>query len=269
MLATMGNTNTKSIVITGHSIGGATASLCALWLLSYLHHISSNLSVSILCITFGSPLLGNGSFSRAILKERWGGNFCHVVSKHDIMPRLLFAPITPYTAQLNFLLQFWQLSMTVQGFGNLAVPISDQQKELFNFVTSHLNAATQDGEGSLAPILFHPFGSYLFVSSEGAVCVDSSTAVIKMMHLMFASGSPACSIEDHLKYGAYIKKLTSQFLNQKSSMQGNILDSSYEAGLELAVQSLGLANQVNALSCLTAMEKLLHGPAVPINLYVM
>ncbi|KAK7316932.1 hypothetical protein RJT34_00756 [Clitoria ternatea] len=243
MLAIMGNTDTKSIVITGHSIGGAIASLCALWVLSYLQHISSSVSVPVLCITFGSPLLGNGSFSSAILKQRWGGNFCHVVSKHDIMPRLLFAPITPNTAQLNLLLQLWQLFMTAPSFGNLAVQISDKQKkELFNFVMSYLYAASQDGEGS-APILFHPFGSYFFVSEEGAVCVDSSKAIIKMMHLMFASSSPACSIEDHLRYGDYVKKLSLQSLNQKDSMQGNIPDSSYEAGLELAVQSSGLANQ--------------------------
>jgi len=241
----MEDSNTKTIVITGHSIGGATASLCALWLLSYLHNISCSSSVSVLCITFGSPMLGNASFSRAILKERWGGNFCHVVSKHDIMPRLLFAPITSYTAQLNLLLQFWRLSTAAPGFGKLAVPVSDQQQELFNVVMSCLDAATQDEEGFA--ILFHPFGSYLFVSSEGAVCVDSSTAVIKMMHLMFASGSPDCSIEDHLKYGDYVQTLSLQFLNHKISMHGNIPDSSYEAGLELAVQSSGLANQVNLI----------------------
>jgi len=166
MLALMGNSNTKTVVI------------------------SSSTSMSVLCITFGSPMLGNGSFSRAILKQRWSGNFCLVVSKHDIMPRLLFAPITPYTAQLNFLLQFWQLSTSAPGFGKLAGPVSEQLQELFNIVMSCLDAATQDGEGS-TPILFQPFGSYLFVSSEGAVCVDSSTAVIKMMLLMFASGSPA------------------------------------------------------------------------------
>ncbi|CAJ1974823.1 unnamed protein product [Sphenostylis stenocarpa] len=266
MLALMGNSTTKTIVITGHSIGGATASLCALWLLSYLHHISSSTSVSVLCLTFGSPMLGNDSFPRAILKERWGGNFCHVVSKHDIMPRLLFAPITPYTTQVNFLLQFWRLSMTTPGFGKLAVPISDQQQELFNFVMSCLDAATQDGEGS-APILFHPFGSYLFVSSEGAVCVDSSTAVIKMMHLLFVSGSPACSIEDHLKYGDYIKKLSLQFLNQKNSMLGNIPDSSYEAGLELAVRSSGLANQESAKECLKSTRRM--GPSPTKNAAVL
>ncbi|KAI9165315.1 hypothetical protein LWI28_011674 [Acer negundo] len=80
----------KSIVITGHSIRGTTASLSTLWLLSYLQSIPSSLSV--LCITFGSPLLGNESLSRAILRERWDGNFCHVVAKYDIMPRLFFSP---------------------------------------------------------------------------------------------------------------------------------------------------------------------------------
>ncbi|XP_014502164.1 lipase-like PAD4 [Vigna radiata var. radiata] len=262
MLALMGNSNTKTIVITGHSIGGATASLCAVWLLSYLQHISSSSSsVSVLCITFGSPMLGNTSFSHAILKQRWGGNFCHVVSNHDIMPRLLFSPITPYTAQLNLLLQFWRLSTAAPAFGKLALPVSDQHQELFNVVMSSLDAATQDGEGS--SILFHPFGSYLFVSSEGAVCVDSSTAVIKMMHLMFISASPYCSIEDHLKYGDYVKKLSLQFLNHKNSMQGNIPDSSYEAGLELAVHSSGLANQESAKECLKLTRRM--GPSPTMN----
>ncbi|WVZ21367.1 hypothetical protein V8G54_008689 [Vigna mungo] len=259
MLALMGNSKTKTIIITGHSIGGATASLCALWLLSYLQHISS--SVSVLCITFGSPMLGNTSFSHAILKQRWAGNFCHVVSNHDIMPRLLFAPITPYTAQLNLLLHFWRLSTAAPAFGKLAVPVSDQHQELFNVVMSSLDAATQDGKGS--EILFHPFGSYLFVSSEGAVCVDSSTAVIKMMHLMFTSGSPCSSIEDHLKYGDYVKKLSLQFLNHKNSMQGDIPDSSYEAGLELAVQSSGLANQESAKECLKLTRRM--GPSPTMN----
>lgn len=244
MMAIMGNPNIKSIVITGHSLGGATASLCTLWLLSYLQSISSS-SMSVLCITFGSPLLGNESLSRAILRERWGGNFCHVVSKHDIMPRLLFAPITPLTSKLNSLLQFWHLSMTFPDFGKLSVQISDKEKaDFFTIVMFYLDhAATQDVEGSM-PVLFHPFGSYFFVSDEGAVCVDRAATVIKMMHLMLATSSPACSIEDHLKYGDYVNKLSLQFLNPRNFMQGNIPDSSYEAGLELALQSSGIASQV-------------------------
>ncbi|KAK7247603.1 hypothetical protein RIF29_42489 [Crotalaria pallida] len=248
MLEIVGDTATKSVVITGHSIGGATASLCTLWLLSYLQSIFS--SVSVMCITFGSPLLGNKSFSNAILRERWGGNFCHVVSKHDIMPRLLFAPITSLITQLNFLLQFWHLSMTSPDLGKFAIQISDKEKaELLAFVMDYLEvaAATLEGEASL-PILFHPFGSYFFVSEEGAICVDSPAAIIKMMHLMLATSSPACSIEDHLKYGDYVTKVSMQFLLQRNySMQRNIPDSTYEAGFELAIQSSGIANQESAI----------------------
>lgn len=244
MLGILENTDTKSIVITGHSIGGATASLCTLWLLAYLQSISS--SVSLMCITFGSPLLGSKSFSQAISRERWGGNFCHVVSKHDIMPRLLFAPITPLTPQLNLLLQFWHLSMTSPEFGKLAVQVTDKEKfELFTAVLGYLETATQNEEASES-VLFYPFGNYFFVSDEGALCVDSPVTIIKMMHLLLSTSSPSCSIEDHLKYGEYINRLSLQILNQKNSMLMNIPNSSYEAGLELAIQSSGIANQVNS-----------------------
>lgn len=256
MFAIMETSDAKSIVITGHSLGGPIASLCTLWFLSYLRSISSDISV--LCITFGSPLLGNKSFSQAILKERWGGNFCHVVSKNDIMPRLLFAPVLlpPLSSHLNFLLQFWHLSMTCPEFGKLAFQVSEQDKaELFAFVMAYLGAAAaattrDDGEersDSELQTLFHPFGSYFFVSEEGAVCVDSATTVIQMMHLMFITSSPACSIEDHLKYGDYVCNLSLQVL-KKNCVQENIPDSSYEAGLELALKSLGIASQVTELS---------------------
>ncbi|KAK7399355.1 hypothetical protein VNO78_10537 [Psophocarpus tetragonolobus] len=265
VLEIVGNKDTKSVVITGHSIGGATASLCTLWLLSYLQSISS--SVSILCITYGAPLLGNESFSQTIFKERWGGNFCHVVSKHDIMPRLLFAPITSLSTQLNSLLQFWHLSMNSPDFGKLANQIPEQEKaKLFTVVMDYLEAAIQEGETSV-PILFHPFGNYFFVSEEGAVCVDSPAAIIKMMHLMLASSSPASSIEDHLKYGDYVNKLSSQILYQSNSMLKNIPDSSYEAGLELAIQSSGIANQesavISAEECLKTTRRM--GPSPTLN----
>lgn len=245
VLGILENTDAKSLVITGHSIGGAIASLCTLWLLSYINSISSSLPV--MCITFGSPLLGNKSFSQAISREKWGGNFCHVVSKHDIMPRFLFAPITPHTSQLNFLLQFWHFSMTSPEFGQLAAQVSEKEKaELFTAVLDSLETATQNGEAAEAsvPILFHPFGNYLFVSEEGALCVDSPHTIIKMMHLMLSTGSPTSSIEEHLKYGELVNRLSLEMLNKKNIMLGNIPNSSYEAGLELAIQSSGLANQV-------------------------
>lgn len=241
----------KSIVITGHSIGGTTASLCALWLLSYLQSASSTLSV--LCITFGSPLLGNEALSRAILRESWGGNFCHVVSKYDIMPRLLFAPLESCTRQLHFLLQYWQMSMTSSpsNFGHLPVlQLGEEEKaKLFRFI-SHYNLQVslmaQAEAGEEKPnSLYWTFGNYLFCSQEGAICVENAASVIKMMHLMFMTGNPNCCIDDHLKYGDYVGKISSQFLNKKSFSEGELFpESSYEAGVALALQSSGISSQV-------------------------
>ncbi|XP_050125364.1 lipase-like PAD4 isoform X3 [Malus sylvestris] len=235
----------KSIVITGHSIGGTTASLCALWLLSYLRSISSTLPV--LCITFGSPLLGNTSLSRAILRERWGGNFFHVVSKYDIMPRLLLAPIESCSTQvLHFLVQCFQRFRNI----GVHVQLRDEEKAaLSSFVSAYLRASSsQEGEeresssSSSSSMSYCPFGSYLFCSQEGAVCVENAESVMTMMHLMFmpAEANPMCCIQDHLNYGDYVDKISSQFLKTSFMQQDELPESSYEAGVALALQSLGI-----------------------------
>lgn len=237
---------TKSIVITGHSLGGTTASLCSLWLLCSLQLMSS--STSIICFTFGSPLLGNESMSKAILRERWGGNFCHVVTKYDIMPRLLFAPLEPITIHLYFLLQYWNLSITSPQFGILTTQLSDQQKiELFHFVMTHLQGLVQVGEEAVKSV-YWPFGNYLFCSEHGAICLDNPTSIIKMMHLMLTTAtSPNVCIEDHLKYGDYVGKVSLDFLKNKAFMLGNLSKSSDEAGVALALESSGITTQVTFL----------------------
>ena len=232
----------QSIIFTGHSIGGTAASLAALWLLSYLQSNSPNLSV--LCITFGSPLLGNETLSRAILRERWGGKFCHVVSKYDLMPRILFAPLDPIAPLIKPLLQFWHWYMTSPHLGLLAVQRNDEyEAEIFQFVLVHLGRLVEAGEEAVTGV-FRPFGNYFFCSEDGAICVDNVESVIKMMYLLLATGSPSYSIEDHLKYGDYVERISSQFLERKSSMEGELPESSYEAGVVLALQSSGIASQV-------------------------
>ncbi|XP_009355855.3 lipase-like PAD4 isoform X3 [Pyrus x bretschneideri] len=257
----------KSIVITGHSIGGTTASLCALWLLSSLQSVSS--TPSVLCITFGSPLLGNASLSRAILRERWGGNFFHVVSKYDIMPRLLLAPIESCSAQvLHFLLQCFQ------HFRNLGVHVQlrDEEKAaLSSFVSAYLRASSlQEGEEreSSSNMSYCPFGSYLFCSQEGAVCVENAVSVMTMMHLMFmpAEANPMCCIQDHLNYGDYVDKISSQFLKTSFMQQDELPESSYEAGVALALQSLGINSHEPAAApakeCLKIARRLGRTPSL-------
>jgi hypothetical protein len=127
--------------------------------------------------------------------------------------------------------------------------IEDISDQLLRFVLLHLHALAQAEQEtpttSTSTTSFWPLGSYLFCSQEGAICVDNALSVVKMMHLMLITASPSSSIEDHLKYGDYVGKVCVQFLNQRSFMQAHLLpESSYEAGVALALQSSGIDSQV-------------------------
>ncbi|XP_060175732.1 lipase-like PAD4 isoform X1 [Lycium barbarum] len=225
---------TKSIVITGHSVGGAIASLLALWLLCHLQTICS-----VICITFGSPMLGNESFSRAILQERWAGHFCHLVSQHDIVPRLLFAPSIPLASS----------SCSFQFISHLS---EENKTQLFRIVLFSLGVLSK-GECKSS---FWPFGSFLFCTNTGAVCVDNGMLVIKLLYLTLLNGSLSSSLEDHLGYADFIQKFHWQFIENRSFMGGNLPESSYEAGITLALESLGIAShELNSEDAREALKK--------------
>ncbi|XP_031401092.1 lipase-like PAD4 [Punica granatum] len=226
--------NCKSIVITGHSIGAAAAALTSLWLLCRSSSSSSS-SIPLLCITFGSPLLGNSALSKAILRERWVGSFCHVVSKHDIIPRLLFAPPSAHILSLLHLCHF----------GTNSIP----EEALFSYVLSCAGKAAEEVEGLSESdgLCFTPLGTYVFCSEEGGICLDNGASVVKMMHLLFSRSCPRQSTEDHFKYGEYIGKLLLQFLKRRE-LQGEegglgLNGSTYDAGVSLALQSSGIDRQ--------------------------
>ncbi|KAM5584514.1 hypothetical protein ABKV19_004070 [Rosa sericea] len=62
------------------------------------------------------------------------------------------------------------------------------------------------------------------------------------MHLMLLP--VVVSMIDHLKYGHYVGKISSQFLNKKSFFQGEVIpESSYEAEIAMALQSSGISKQ--------------------------
>ncbi|GMI67589.1 ARABIDOPSIS PHYTOALEXIN DEFICIENT 4, PHYTOALEXIN DEFICIENT 4 [Hibiscus trionum] len=237
----------KSIVLTGHSIGGAAASLSALWLLCHQHSTMSS-PMSVLCVTFGSPLLGNEALHRSILRQRWGGNFCHVVSKHDIMPRLLiFTEIVNHISIIQSLLHFWHCCMSsphVIADGLSSQLPQDLKTSVFQCVLKDLEVL-EHAEDLSAESLFWPFGGYVFCSREGAICVENAASVIRMMYLMMAMGSPSCCIEDHLKYGEYVGNVSKQFLKAKNFRENGdgLPDSSFEAGLALALQSSDLTDK--------------------------
>ncbi|KAL2528812.1 Senescence-associated carboxylesterase [Forsythia ovata] len=88
--------NSSPLIITGHSLGGSIASLFTLWLLDGM---PPNATKRPLCITFGSPLLGDKSFQQAVSERpTWNSSFLHVVSSQDPFPQLLIAPYNSVAA---------------------------------------------------------------------------------------------------------------------------------------------------------------------------
>ncbi|KAL4590098.1 hypothetical protein LXL04_003017 [Taraxacum kok-saghyz] len=251
----------KPVVFTGHSLGGAIAALSSLWLLSYLQSISS--PPSVICFTFGSPLIGNEHLSRSIQQQRWGGNFCHLVSKFDILPRLLFVPLSPITTHLQTLLKSWHLTMNSPFFiRDLGTQLTKQEKsELFHFILCCVESNARSPELTTTGSSFVPFGNFMFCSSDGAVCIDDTTAIVRMLLLTFASGSPSLCIDDHLEYESYVGKINLQFLNR--SEEEVCESNTYEAGVTLASQSIssGHEHMVNhAKDCLKTARRIGRTP---------
>ncbi|CAH8308804.1 unnamed protein product [Eruca vesicaria subsp. sativa] len=186
----------KQVVITGHSTGGTVAALTALWLLSQ----PSKPSFRLLCITFGSPLLGNETLSTSIYRSRLAHNFCNVVSIHDLAPR--------------------------------------RNDDLW------------------------PFGTFLFCSDNGGVCLDNAASVRRMFLIL--NSATTQNIEERPRYGYYVSTLSHQFLISRSFSGGNSSDNSYQAGLALAVESLGFSSDhpwgVSAKECIETATKIARAP---------
>ncbi|KAG5129535.1 hypothetical protein JHK84_035932 [Glycine max] len=87
------------LIVTGLGLGGPIASLFTLSLLD----TNNDKKKPPLCITFGSPLIGDKKFQKAISRSsNWNSCFLHVVSLNDPLPRLFVtnspAASTPQTS---------------------------------------------------------------------------------------------------------------------------------------------------------------------------
>ncbi|KAK7268812.1 hypothetical protein RIF29_21521 [Crotalaria pallida] len=89
------------LIITGRGLAGAVASLFSLSLLDTIRSIKNRP----LCITFGSPLIGDRKFQTAISRSStWNSCFLNVVSHKDPLPRLFIANQSAYHPFGTFIL---------------------------------------------------------------------------------------------------------------------------------------------------------------------
>jgi hypothetical protein len=85
--------STNSLIITGKGLGGSIASL---FTISLLNNIGSTKNLP-LCITFGSPLLGDKKLQQAIShSSNWNSCFIQIVSCKDPLPRLFITNYMPF-----------------------------------------------------------------------------------------------------------------------------------------------------------------------------
>ncbi|XP_035823428.1 lipase-like PAD4 isoform X5 [Zea mays] len=255
----------KAVMFTGHSLGGAIATLAALHYLC----ISSSSSpwspaAPVLCVTFGSPLLGNEALSRAILRERWGGNFCHVVSQHDVVPRLLFCPPDAVPAHIIVGMQLDQWPARTRHTGavnTVTTRMADTDKNaLQQLIQTHMAAvameqklATPETTGG-SP--YRPFGTYVLCSPEGAACVDNATAAAQMLYATFASrSSPGAESPEaaHSCYGELVLKMPQHLLLKRClRVDDTRATPNYDDGVSLALEASGI--DATAMEASTARQ---------------
>ncbi|XP_066335103.1 lipase-like PAD4 isoform X3 [Miscanthus floridulus] len=249
----------KAVVFTGHSLGGAIAALAA------LHYLCISSSSSpwapvppVLCVTFGSPLLGNEALSRAILRERWGGNFCHLVSQHDVVPRLLFCPPDAVPTHIIVGMQLHQWPTRTHQTGavtTVTMRMADTDKDaLRQLIQLHVGAVAMEQKLAAPETTgrspYRPFGTYVLCSPEGAACVDNATAAVQMLYATFASrSSPGAESPEaaHSCYGELVLKMPQHLLlKRRLRVDDTPSTPNYDDGVSLALEASGIDAMVRA-----------------------
>eukprot|EP00253_Pinus_taeda_P019821 PITA_19821 len=231
----------KPIIFVGHSLGGAVATLATLWFLEKrIRQISS------FCITFGCPLVGDERLVEAVGRENWGGNFCHVVSKHDIVPRMFLAPIEAISVPLTAILPYWDGKVPYSS-------IQDACRILLSYVLPYTSSYVFDSQKRSDRITkrspYRPVGTYMFCSSDGAACVDNSDTVLKMLHLTMQSHENPSNItvedcfSEHIVYASVLKPVIENSKIGRKFAFNPDSEFSYDMGISVQLEATGVGAQ--------------------------
>lgn len=77
----------KRLVLTGHSLGGSVAQVCALTLLRSVPEARSNNLLH--CVSYATPAIGNSALQRAVEASGWDKLFINIALPEDVVPHLL------------------------------------------------------------------------------------------------------------------------------------------------------------------------------------
>jgi enhanced disease susceptibility 1 protein len=191
----------STVVLTGHSAGGAIAALATLWMLEKQRQPGSSKPVS--CITFGFPLIGDEILARAARRKKWADRFCHVVLRRDVFSRILLAPCISVSKPLEALFPYWKRSMksAADSMGSTDTPMAEALPggiaEFVGTVVQHCSAVSNYTSAAkmspnnpliaaVKPLVklspYRPFGHYLFCSSSGGIWIENHYAVLPNLY---------------------------------------------------------------------------------------
>ncbi|KAL2482563.1 Protein EDS1B [Forsythia ovata] len=216
----------KQVVFTGHSSGGPMAILAAIWFLE--KYVRPNIyQMPPYSVTFGSPLVGNRIFSHALRRENWARYFINFVMRHDIVPRIMLAPISSTEQGLKLMHDF--TSPKSQSFQH--VPIGNSAAAPAFFLSVMRNASSVASHAACNPMgwtnllletvscfieisPYRPFGTYIFCIGNGKLVVlDNPDAVLPLLFycLQLSPGEENAEFlhgifKEHLVYESELKE---------------------------------------------------------------
>eukprot|EP00253_Pinus_taeda_P013158 PITA_13158 len=240
----------KPVIFVGHSLGGAVATLATLWFLEKRLRQSSPF-----CVTFGCPFVGDAALHEAVARENWSGNFCHVVSQYDVVPRMLLAPVESILEPLIAILPYWESIMVNDSKHVPDSFMQDAGRTLLRNVLQYTDTMANYGvdyrselDGLIKRSPYRPFGTYMFCSGEGAACIDNSKTVLKMLHLTMQSHEKPCDttvqdcFSEHIGYGSVLERVIEKTVSRRRSPKLD-LESSYKMGISLQLEAIGVGVQ--------------------------
>lgn len=256
----------KQVVFTGHSSGGAIAILATVWLLENYLRPDQTIMPPV-CMTFGSPLVGNFIFSHALARESWSKYFIHFVLRYDIVPRIALAPLSSIEAQLP---QMLSLLKTMP-----AAPVQEPLRKAFAqfYLTVMRNASCVASQaackmmGNTNPLMetiasfikqspYRPFGVYVFCTGNGKlVVVKNPDAVLQILFYSLQLSSEVelseiayRSFRDHWNYQNELQeglcKPSFMLLDKLDQIPLTSTDATDDSRTSMALKDIGLVSFV-------------------------
>lgn len=225
----------KPIIFAGHSAGGPIAIYAAIWVLEEYKRSKRSLAHGPFCLTFGSPLTTDRIFCHAVRREEWSDRFVHFVMIHDIVPRILLAPLSSTKEFLEQILPYFISTSTHHRADSIdkvkLTALFDNVMRNASCVASHAACILMGSTNMLLDTMtkfvelspYRPCGKYVFCTGNGRLVVMKNPDAV--FQLLF-----------------YSLQLVSESEVQQTAVASLLAHLAYEDGLD---KSLDMHNAVH------------------------